>query len=470
MSSMTRVRWAIALSALSVACGASNDGRSPPEDDVGSAGTSTGSGGTVGAGAAGTGGGASAGTGGATTAATGGAAGSAGGGSVGTAGAGIGGAAGGGADGGSLPEHHVGSCDALPAVGTWENVTPAQLGAQNWCVPGGACSANQKGTYGTNSFVLDPNNSGTIYLGTSSLGIWKTTDCGGSWVHINTGTSAKEVDAGRNWSIVIDPTNSQTLYTVTGYAGAGFYKTTNGGKDWQQMFPADLLATFPLQGIEKLSMDPTNSAHLTATFHNPCTKSPTGGGDWACLAETKDGGKTFTLTNSAQNWSEGDGQTMVDDKTWFFSTGGGQIFRTTNAGVKWDLVYNGFATGNYNSSGCIYTAVDGSFYTGGGRGMVHSTNGTAWQIVPNAPQMGGPNGGCSIVDDGTTLYVSMGLFAYNPPSKDWFWTSSESAPKTWVQMNNPAVITGAGWLGYDRDHHLVYSSNSTGGFYRVVVK
>ena len=247
-----------------------------------------------------------------------------------------------------MPEHHVGSCNALPAVGTWENITPAQLGAQNWCVPGGACGANQKGTYGTNAFVLDPNNSGTIYLGTSSLGIWKTTDCGGSWVHINTGTSAKEVDAGRNWSIVIDPTNSQTLYTVTGYAGSGFYKTTNGGKDWQQMFPAELLATFPGQGIEKLSMDPTNSAHLTATFHNPCTKSPMGGGDWACLAETKDGGKTFTLTNSAQNWSEGDGQTMVDDKTWFFSTGGGQIFRTTNAGAKWDLVYNGFATGNYN--------------------------------------------------------------------------------------------------------------------------
>ncbi len=337
-------------------------------------------------------------------------------------------------------------------------------------MPGGACTAGQKGTYGTNSFVLDPNSSGTVYLGTSSLGIWKTTNCGGAWVHIDTGTSAKEVDAGRNWSIVIDPTNSQTVYTVTGYAGSGFYKTTNGGKDWQQMFPADLLATFPAQGIEKLSMDPTNSQHLTATFHNPCTKSPMGGGNWPCLAETKNGGATFTLTNSAQDWSEGDGQTMVNDKTWFFSTGGGQIFQTTNAGVKWDLVYNGFATGNYNSSGCIYTATDGTFYTGGGRGMVHSTNGTAWQIVPNAPQMGGPNGGCSIVDDGTTLYVSMGLFAYAPPSKDWFWSTSASNPKTWVQMNNPAVVTGAGWLGYDRDHHLLYSSNSTGGFYRVVVK
>jgi hypothetical protein len=468
MSSVRLAGWAIAVCTMAIACGTSTGNDDPMEEQSGGApGAATGSGGAAGMNGSTSGEAAGRAAGGSTGASSGGAAGTAGGGGgAGTAGGGVGGSVT--KDGGT--EHHVGACDALPAVGTWENVTPAQLDSKNWCVPGGACAAGAKGTYGTNAFVLDPNNSGTVYLGTSSLGVWKTTDCGGSWVHINTGTNAKEVDAGRNWSMVIDPTNSQTVYTVAGYAGSGFYKTTNGGKDWQQMFPADLLATFPAQGIEKLAMDPTNSLHLTASFHNPCTKSPTGGGDWACIAETKDGGTSFTLTNSAENWSEGDGQTMVGDETWFFSSGGGQIFRTTDAGAKWDVVYNGFATGNYNSSGCIYTAADGTFFTGGGRGMVHSTNGTAWQILPNAPQMGGPNGGCSIVGDGTNLYVSMGLFAYSPPNKDWFWSSSESNPKTWVQMNNPAVVTGAGWLDYDRDHHLLYSSNSTGGFYRVVLK
>lgn len=386
-----------------------------------------------------------------------------------TGGTGTGGAAGVGGAGGA-PVHVVGSCSALAGVHVWEKVTPADLHSENWCVPGGACSAGQLGTYGTIAFALDPNHSGTVYLGTSSLGIWKTSDCGGSWVHVNTGAGAAAIEAGRNWSILIDPLDSNTLYTVTGYAGPGFYKSTNAGVDWQQMFPASLLATFPGQGIEKLSMDPTNHLHITASFHNPCTNSPNGGGNWACIAETKDGGATFTLTNSAETWTEGDGQTMVNATTWFFSNGGGSIWRTTNAGQTWNFVYNGFPQGQYNSSGCIYTAADGSYYTGGGRGMLHSTNGTDWSVVPNGPQAGGPNGGCSIVDDGTSLYVSMGLFAYSPPATNWFWTSTDKNPTTWTTMNNPAVVTGAGWLGYDPDHHLLYSSNSTGGFYRVVVR
>src|SRR5262249_26014535 len=92
------------------------------------------------------------------------------GGSAGASGGGAGSSVGG-AGGSTTPEHHVGACNALAAPGTWESVTPAELDPQNWCVPGGACTQGQKGTYGTNAFVLDPNNSGTVYLGTSSLGI-----------------------------------------------------------------------------------------------------------------------------------------------------------------------------------------------------------------------------------------------------------------------------------------------------------
>jgi hypothetical protein len=365
----------------------------------------------------------------------------------------------------------LGACNDLPAVGTWENITPIQLNAGNWCVPGSAsCSSGQLGTYGTNAFVVDPINSGTVYLGTSSLGIWKTTNCGSTWVKINTGRGAYAIDQGRNWSMIIDPTNSQVLYTVTGYAGAGFYKSIDGGVNWDQKFSQTMLDKFPGQGIEKISMDPTNNQHLTATFHNPCLGSPNGGGEWPCIAETMDGGETFTLTNSPQFWSEGDGQTMLDEKTWFFSTGGGQIWRTTNSGHTWDMVYDGFSRGDYNSSGCIYTATDGTLYTGGSRGMVKSTNrGETWQVINGAPQIGGPNGNCPMVDDGTNFYVSMGLIAYEPPTTDWFYKSSNPA-NGWTGMNNPPVITGGLSLQIDKDHMLLYSSNSTAGFFRVVLK
>lgn len=348
-------------------------------------------------------------------------------------------------------------------------MTPRQLDAGKWCVPGSACSAGQTPTYGTIAFALDRNRPGTVYLGTSGFGIWKTTNCGADWEKVNTGTSAQALDAGRNWSILIDPTNSNVLYTVTGYAGAGFYKSTNGGRDWVQKFPAAMLATFPGQGIEKLAMDPGNPQHLTATFHSPCSDAP-GGGNWACMAETFDGGESFTRRPSAFDWTEGDGQTMIDATTWFFSTGGGDIWRTDSAG-NWAPVYSGFSRGDYTTSGCIYTLPDGSFITGGSRGMVTSRNGIDWVKVPNAPSVGGPNGGCSMVSDGTYLYASMGLIAYAPPGEtQWIWRAPLGNLSSWSAYPAPAVVTGAGWLAYDSANKLLYASNSTGGFYRVVVK
>ena len=85
------------------------------------------------------------------------------------------------------------------------------------------------GTYGTGAFVLDRKNPGTILLGTSSLGLWKSIDCGSTWAHVDTGTNAAAIDGGRNWTMVMDPTSSQVLYTVSGYDAAGVFKSTDGG-------------------------------------------------------------------------------------------------------------------------------------------------------------------------------------------------------------------------------------------------
>jgi hypothetical protein len=362
------------------------------------------------------------------------------------------GAGGSGATGGAS-----GTCDDLAPVGTFENVTPAELASSNWCVPG-YCQAGGKDTYGAVAFVLERSHSGTIVLGTASLGIWKSTDCGSSWVHINTGTNGAALDAGRNWSMVIDPTDSSVIYTVTGYAGPGFYKTTDGGQNWQQMFPADLMAKFPAPGIERLSMDPTNHLHLTATFHGTCQNAPSA----ACMAETRDGGGTFTLTKSAFSWSEGDGQAMVGDKTWFYGQVDQGVWRTIDGGASWSQVHAGFGW----ASGCIYTATDGTLYTGNGFGMMSSKDGVTWTTMSGSPAFGGPNGGCPIADDGETIWVgSWGLAddrgTFSAPLKN---------PTTWTNMNSPKVVTGAGWLDYDADHHVLYKANSTGGFWRVRVK
>src|SRR5262249_55791882 len=90
--------------------------------------------------------------------------------------AGSGGKSGAGGSGGSGAMHVVEACPSAgmggPKPGAWENITPAQLNAANWCWPawnttcpgpGETSAAGKVSTYGTNAIAVDPNNTATVY-------------------------------------------------------------------------------------------------------------------------------------------------------------------------------------------------------------------------------------------------------------------------------------------------------------------
>jgi hypothetical protein len=77
------------------------------------------------------------------------------------------------------PPPIVGACDGLGAVGAFEDVTPPEV--KKGMATGG------KGTF---AFAVDPVHQGTIYLGTNMAKVWKSTDCGATWTHPNTGRTA----------------------------------------------------------------------------------------------------------------------------------------------------------------------------------------------------------------------------------------------------------------------------------------
>lgn len=85
------------------------------------------------------------------------------------------------------------------------------------------------------SILVDPTNSNTIYVGAAQGGIWKTTDRGKTWRP----TSDNEVSLAIG-ALAIDPGDPQTLYAGTGegnfsgdsYYGNGILKTTDGGNSW----------------------------------------------------------------------------------------------------------------------------------------------------------------------------------------------------------------------------------------------
>ncbi len=144
--------------------------------------------------------------------------------------------------------HVVTACPAIDAgsaeAGAWEDITPPQVSLDVDAATGAGRN------YGTNSFVIDPNDTATVYLGTSAQGIYKTTDCGGTWTHIDTGRNGKVMDDGRQWAMLIDPTDPSVLYANSGYGPAnGIFKSTNGGVDWDQILTPDVAKNFIYGGF-----------------------------------------------------------------------------------------------------------------------------------------------------------------------------------------------------------------------------
>lgn len=357
---------------------------------------------------------------------------------------------GGSSTGGTGGTHVVGKCDALPAAGTWEAITPPGINLDSsFNTPAGT-------NYGVGSFVLDPQHSGTVYVGSSAQGIYKTTDCGSTWIHVNTGRNGKTLDSGRQWTMQIDPVDPQVLYTNTGYGASGVWKSTNGGVDWDQILPSNIASAFIYNGfVARVAMDPSDHLHLLVTPHFTCQN----GHSNSCILETKDGGSSWNILENAPNTGEGGGIPMLDSKTWLWMTGNG-IWRTVNGGGAWTQVYSGFADDGF------YQGADGSLYVGSIPLLLRSTDvGANWKPIASTHNT------ASVTGDGTHLYASdskctgVSAQAFQP-----YLTAAESSPTAWSALPSPSMHVGGRYIAYDSDHHVLYSDNCIEGFFRAVVQ
>lgn len=459
---MRRLDLFCALALLLAGCSSSNDETSPADDTRAGGGTNSGTGGNEmqvgGAGESSTttapggalGGGGSAGRGGSP------------GGTAGTVGVdgGKAGASGTMDAGGLASPPDAGAprpCNHLAAAGRWENISPVKTAFDT-----------SNGHNFADAIVVDPFDAATVWHGTGYAGLFKSTDCGATFVRVNTGRNADALQGSALGSMAVDPVNPGVMYTTAFDGANGLFKSSNGGVDWDQLLPPSSNVAKAVDGnvVNSVAMDPRDPRHLVIGMHANCL-APLGA---VCEAESIDAGATWTLTTvpvPGQGWAPGAGAFILGATSWLFGTYSSGLWLTTDRGATWSNVTPSGGSGSTaGKTICVPfypNLVDGRYYLPAMEGILRSTSGDGrtWSLLPNS-------GGRSVG------FAMGGGYMYS--ADQWSTTyhvASESDSTKWSTLpGQPSAALptnlGAPYLAYDPAHHVLYSANFAGGLWRVV--
>src|SRR5262245_61997090 len=121
------------------------------------------------------------------------------------------------------------------------------------------------------ALVADPATAGTLYAGTLSSGVFKSTDDGATWAIANNGLINPDVSA-----LAPDPSAPGTLYAGT---DGGVFKSTDGGLSWS-------LASTGLTDlrVKTITVDPASPGTLYAGTFTGAFTSTDGAVTWTAIA------------------------------------------------------------------------------------------------------------------------------------------------------------------------------------------
>jgi photosystem II stability/assembly factor-like uncharacterized protein len=219
------------------------------------------------------------------------------------------------------------------------------------------------------SIIIHPSDPQTLWLGSVSGGIWKTTDGGASWAPLADFLTNLAVS-----SMVIDPTNPKVLYAGTGEGyfngdsirGAGVFKTTDGGATWNQL--PQTAASPNWYYVDRLAISPADNQVILAATRSGIWRSSDGGTTWSRRLTTSfmfdinfdptdpskaiasgDNGAVRYSTDGGLTWNPATGISGSRIEVAYarsspnivyasVESGQGQIYKSTDGGQSYSLV------------------------------------------------------------------------------------------------------------------------------------
>ena len=250
----------------------------------------------------------------------------------------------------------------LCACALLAQVNPDQLKALQWRGIGPFRGGRSTAVAG------DANNRLVFYMGATGGGVWKTTDGGISWTPVSDGTFM----TGSVGAIAVSMSDSNIIYVGMGEAclranishGDGVYKSTDGGKTWNNVGLRDT------SQIGKLRIDPRNPdiAYVAAVGH------PYGPNEERGVFRTRDGGKTWqkVLYVNDKTGAVDIAMDPHDPRTLYATTWqvlrtpwditsigpGGGIYKTTDGGDTWTQLKTGLPKGDKGKIGITVSPVN----------------------------------------------------------------------------------------------------------------
>ncbi len=290
-------------------------------------------------------------------------------------------------------------------------------GGTTWTVYSGPGNAFYRNAI--SRIVVDPSNSGNVYLTTAyaangtygGWGIWKSTNGGQTWAY-----AFNSVDSGQTTvctDLAIDPGTPSTLYAAAGNifgdSRNGIYKSTDSGANWHLLtgFPNGAQSSNSVGRIT-LALAPSSPAKLYAVYSNDGANG-TGFGSFGGMYKTIDGGATWNPL-SPPNFLGGQG--------WYDQT---MAVCPTNAGIVFAAGVINYS-GNYGSIDGIVGSLDGGktwtdFSVGKNYHGPH-TDHHALAFTKSEKLLNGNDGGVWRLENPTASHPN----GSNPPTSNIQWT------------------------------------------------